>query len=307
MPKNSFSLIAAPHTPMEGDGALALDRIPALAAHLARDGVTGVFVAGTTGEGQSLTTDERRLVAEKWCADGKERGLKVIVHVGGNCLADAESLARHAARWGADAISAMAPFFFKPGGVEELVDFCASIAQCAAPIPFYFYHIPDLTGVDLPMVRFLELSKRAIPSMAGIKYTSGDLIDFQNCLRFGDGSFDILYGTDESLLAGLSLGARGAVGSSYNFAAPLYRRLVAAFEAGDLDSARKIQAESVLLIETIAPYGYTAAAKSVMALVGIDCGPARRPLAALDAGGRARLKDDLERIGFFDWVRAWGE
>ncbi len=302
MPGKFSSLIAAPHTPMHQDGSLDLDRIPDLAAHLARTGVTGVFVAGTTGECHSLTFDERRRLAARWCEVGKGCGLKVIVHAGGNCLADARLLAAHAARCGADAVSAMAPFFFKPRSAEQLVAFCAEVARSAAETPFYFYHIPELTGVVLPMVRFLELSGPAIPSLAGIKYTSQDLIDYQDCVRFGGGALDILFGTDEALLAGLSLGARGAVGSTYNFAAPLYRRLVDAFETGDLDAAREEQARSVLLIQTIARYGYTAAAKSVMAMIGIDCGPARMPLESLSADARARLKSDLERIGFFSWA-----
>jgi N-acetylneuraminate lyase len=156
--------------------------------------------------------------------------------------------------------------------------------------------------VSLPMPELLAVAER-IPTFAGIKYTNSDLAMLQECIAFGDGAFDILFGTDEALMAGLALGARGAVGSTYNFAAPIYHHVLAAFDAGDLDTARVWQQRSVDLVRTIAAYGYSAAAKSVMAMIGVDCGPARIPLVALDESQRAALRRDLEALGFFEWIR----
>ena len=116
--------------------------------------------------------------------------------------------------------------------------------------------------------------------------------------------YDILFGCDEALLAGLALGARCAVGSSYNFAAPLYRRIVSAYNAGDLDVARAEQYRSVRMIQVLQGYGYSAAAKAVMALIGVDCGPVRTPQKPLSEDQIRSLHRDLDSIGFFEWSRS---
>ena len=121
MKKTLNGLIAAPFTPFNQDGSLALATVPAFAALLAHNGVSGAFVCGTTGEGCSLTNAERRSVAEAWRAATPPQ-LALIVHVGHLSLGDARELARHAQEIGADAIATIAPGFFKPAGPLELAD-----------------------------------------------------------------------------------------------------------------------------------------------------------------------------------------
>jgi N-acetylneuraminate lyase len=293
-------LVAATHTPLNDDGSLNPEAVGQQAAHLTRNGVTGAFIAGTTGESHSLTVAERKALADRWATT--DSPLKLIVHVGHNCLPDAQDLAAHAQMIGADGIAALAPSYFRPANVEALVDWCAAIAERAPDLPFYFYDIPALTGVVLPMVDFLRLAGDRIPNLAGIKYTNSDLATLQRCLAVDDGRFDILFGCDEALLAGMALGCKGAVGSSYNFAAPIYQQVITAFENGDLESAKHWQTRSAEMIAIIARFGYGAAAKSVMQLIGVDCGPVRQPLARMAAGEIQKLRQDLNQLGFFDWI-----
>jgi N-acetylneuraminate lyase len=152
------------------------------------------------------------------------------------------------------------------------------------------------------MPEFLAAAPERVPTLAGIKFTNADLLAYQRCLRASEERFDVPWGVDEYLLAALALGAQGAMGSSYNFAAPLYHRLMAAFTAGDLDAARAEQFRSVQLIELLASFGYMAAAKAVMGLLGVEVGPARLPHANLSAEQHAQLHSGLERLGFFDWL-----
>ncbi len=189
---------------------------------------------------------------------------------------------------------------------EQLAETCATIASGAPELPFLYYHIPALSHVHVPMARLLDLARDRIPSFAGVKYTHLDPLDFQACVRAHGNDVQLLWGDDQSLLAGLGLGAHGAVGSSYNFAAPLYRRLIAAHARGDAPGARALQSQSALLIETLARCGYAAAAKTVMKFLGVDCGPVRPPLPRLDPEAETALRADLERIGFFDWIREPG-
>jgi len=295
-------LIAAPFTPMDPGGRLNLGAVEPYAALLARNGVAGAFVGGTTGESLSLTAEERMRLAEAW-TDAAPAGLRVIVHAGAESLEEARRLARHAAEAGAFAIGAMPPTFFRPGNVDSLVAWCAAVAEAARGLPFYYYHIPGMTGVHMPMAEFLPAAAERIENLAGVKYTWEDLNDFSLALDACGDRLDVLYGRDETLLAGLALGARGAVGSTYNFAAPLYVRLMEAVAAGEMDRARDLQRTSRQMIAGICGVtgSFLPAAKSVMAMVGVDCGPVRPPLANLNAQQVEEVRARLAGLGFHDF------
>jgi N-acetylneuraminate lyase len=294
-------LIAATFTPLKGDGSLDPATIPRLVNHLLAHDLAGMYVLGSTGEGVSLTHDERCTIAEAFIRAAAGR-LPVIVQVGCESLAQARRLAAHAQESGADAISAVSPVYFKPDSVATLVDSLAEVASGAPRLPFYYYHIPAITGVAANLIEFLSLGSARIPTLRGIKFTSPNVHEFQACLEFAGDRFDILWGMDEMLLSGLSAGARAAVGSTYNFAAPIYQRLLTAFAAGDLEEARRQQSRSQTLVRTFLPYGPRAAQKAIMSLVGLDCGPTRLPVKPLGSAEVAALQKDLEAIGFFEWV-----
>jgi N-acetylneuraminate lyase len=295
-------LVAATHTPFDAGGGLNLAAIERQAEHLSRTGVGAVFIGGTTGECQSLAVDERLALAQRWSEVVRGSALRLVVHVGSNALADARALAEQAQKLGAAAIAAFSPSYFKPKSLALLVDCCAEIAGAAPQTPFYFYDIPSMTGVQFPMGEFLRAAPSKIANLAGVKFTNADLMAYQQCLRAGDEQFDVLWGTDEYLLAALALGARGAVGSTYNFAAPLYRRMWAAFDRGDLATARVEQYRSVELVALLASFGFMAAAKAVMDMLGIEVGPARLPHGNLDQRQRSELRRALESLGFFQWI-----
>lgn len=296
MADRNRGLIAAVHTPFFTDGRLNLDAVAAQAELLQRAGVAGVFVAGTTGESHSLTVEERMLLATRWVDAAAGTPLKVIVHVGHNCLADAVALAKHVAQIGCDGISALAPMYFKPPGVDELVGCCAAIAGAAPELPFYYYHIPSMTGVALSMPKLIEQARQRIPNWAGLKYSSNDLVQLQECLAVGGEEMEFFFGSDEMLLAAMALGVQSAVGSTYNFATPLYRQMLDAWQAGDQATARRLQHQSVVLVRTLEPYGFLAASKVAMRMLGVNCGPVRLPLANLTEQAEAELVAKLEAL-----------
>lgn len=296
-------LVAATHTPFQVDGTLDLKVVERQAEHLLACGIKFAFIAGTTGECHSLTLDERRQLSARWMDVTRGSSLKVVVHVGGNCLSDAKVLAAQAEESGAFAMAAMAPSYFKPGTIEALVDCCADIATAAGQLPFYYYDIPHMTGVAWPMSEFLDRARTRIPTLAGLKFTNNDLMQLQCCLRTAGGTLDVLFGCDEMLLPALALGVSGAVGSTYNFAAPLYHRVIKAFMARDLEAARAEQLRSVTLIQIVSRYGFLGATKAVMKMAGVNVGPTRLPNATLSASQVAALRFELERAGFFEWIR----
>lgn len=296
-------LVAATHTPFHTDSSLNLAIVEKQAAHLLATGVRTAFIGGSTGESHSLSLEERRALAKRWFEVTRGSELKVVVHVGSNCLADAAALARQAQELGALAVSALSPSYFKPRSLDVLIDCCAQIAGAAPATPFYFYDIPVLTGVNLSMPDFLGTVRERIPNLAGLKFTNPDLMSYQLCLHARGGAFDCPWGIDEALLAALAMGATGAVGSTYNFAAPIYHRLMTAFAKGDLTAARAEQFRSVQLIQALARHGYMGAAKFLMKELGVDVGPARLPNSSLKPEQATTLRAELESLGAFDWLR----
>lgn len=296
-------LIAAPFTPMDESGNINPGLIEKYARHLIDSGVSGAFVCGTTGEAMSLTTDERKTILKEWigCSGG---ALKIIGHVGGNCLPECIELATHAEKAGAFAIGAFAPSFFKPATVKDLVNFFAPLAGAVPDLPFYYYHMPSMTGFNLPASEILPFVQKEIPSFAGIKYTHFDLYDMQQCIAYADGRFQILHGYDEILLCGLSLGVKSAVGSTYNYMPSVYLDLWDAYNDSDMERARELQQFSVSIVRILNKYGGgVRAGKAIMALIGIDCGSCRLPIRKMDPADMENLKNDLLRAGFFDHLK----
>lgn len=288
-------LIAAVHTPFDDQGELNVEAIALQAEFLLGQGVRGAFVAGSTGECHSLTVDERMQLAKRWVDVAAGSSLEVLLHVGHHCQKDAITLARQAADLGADAVAAVAPSYFKPASIEDLIDFLVPIASAAGDVPFYYYDIPSLTGICLPASDVLEAAAARIPNLRGLKFSYLDLPQLQLCLQ--SGKFEVLFGSDDALLAAIALGVQGAVGGTYNFAAGLYLEMLAAVEAGRSDEARRLQAQAVEMVRVLVrPKGFISSSKVVMRHLGIDCGPVRSPLGALDSAAEARLLERLEPL-----------
>lgn len=212
-----IGLINAPFTPFYEDGEVNYEPIEAYAKLLVKNGLKGVFINGSSGEGYMLTDEERMKLAERWMEVAPD-GFKVIVHVGellrkvkpdaGGTCAENRSLG----------IGAMAPPFPKIGRIEELVKYCEEIAPGAPKLPFYYYHIPAFNGAFLSMLAFLKAVENRIPNFAGIKYTFESLYEYNQCRLYKDGKFDMLHGQDETILPCLAMGgAQGGIGGTTNY------------------------------------------------------------------------------------------
>ncbi len=293
-----MGLVAATFTPLAQDASLDLARIPDLVEHLVKHGIAGMYVLGSTGEGVSFTYQERCEIAEAYVQAAAGR-LPVIIQVGCESLAQAQQLAAHAEQIGADAISAISPVYFKPPSLEVLVESMASVAASAPKLPFFYYHIPGLTGVDYCMKEFLSLAANDIPTLAGIKYSSHDLEAYRSCVEFAGEKFQLLWGADEMLCDGLAAGARAAIGSTYNFIAPIHQRLLAAFNEGDMEAARSEQRHVQAIVEIFLSYGRSAQ-KAIMAMIDMDCGPTRLPMKTLTVEQAETMQSQLAAVGCFE-------
>lgn len=292
-------LIAAPFTPMKGDGSIAYEIIPSYYKLLKQNNVKGVFICGSTGEGVSLSASEKYLVTEAWASCTKhDPEFKVMLLLGGTSIKECQDLAIKASELPIHSISITAPFYFKPANSQILAKVCQEIAAVAPELPFYYYHIPILTGVDISMYSLLREVDGLIPNFAGIKYTHEDFMDFQSCLSYQNGKYDMLWGRDENMLSALAVGATGAVGSTFNYAAPLYTRLIEAFQQNDLENARALQLQSIEMIRLLGKYGGIATGKAYMKLIGLNCGEFRLPVKNMNSNDYQQFVDDTSKIGF---------
>lgn len=292
-------LIAAPFTPMHEDGSLNLDIIPEYYKLLKRNRVIGAFINGSTGEGVSQTREEKKLVVQAWAEATKgDSDFKVINLVGGTSLAESKEMASFSESMGIFGIAYTAPYYFKPATARVLADCCTQVAAAAPNIAFYYYHIPVLTGCTVTMYDLLNTVNGSIPNFAGIKYTHEDFMDFLSCIYQEGGRYDMLWGRDENMLSALALGSFGAVGSTFNYAAPLYLDMIDAFKNGDLMKARDLQKRSIDIIRLLVKYGGITVGKAYMKHIGLDCGKFRLPVHNMSPEQYESFQKDVAAIGF---------
>lgn len=306
-------LVPAVFTPMKPDGEVDYDKIDSYCQHLSNHGITQIYVNGTTGEGFSLTLEEREKIVEKWIEVGKNSGRikSIVVQVGALNLHDTLAMVKHAVSVGADGIATVPPLFFKPKTVDYLVKYCKEVANAAPGIPFYFYHLPGATGVEPCVEDFLKAAIREIPTLVGVKFSSKDLVDLIGCVYVQaphreDNKFNLMFGCDEKLMAGIIMGADGGVGSTYNFMAPVIRKVLDNTAKGNIEEARLHQYHVQQTCKVMYKYGdllgnNLAALKAFMTMIGLDLGPPRSPMRSPTEKELKEYKQELQELGFFEW------
>lgn len=294
--KRIKGMIVAPFTAFTKDGEIDLSKVESQKKFYKDNGIAGAFICGTTGEGSSLTIPEKKLLFKEW-AKFKDENFVIIAFLGGTSLKECQELALYAKECGIDAVAATAPYYQKPSDTAALCKFCDSIAASVPDCPFYYYHIPSLTGVDFSMYDLLQKMDAAIPNLGGIKFTFENMMDYQLCLNYKDRKYDILWGRDEMLLPALAIGAQAFVGSTYGYHAPVYNEMIQEFEKGNIKEAAELQLTANRFIELLGKYG-NGCGKAFMKAAGLDLGPCRPPLNTLSDGQYESFAEDLSRLPF---------
>ena len=290
-------LIAAPFTPMHPNGQVHDEQIQKLAAFLAENRVQGGFINGSTGEGHSLTWEEKKRTLTSW-AHAKPDDFTLIAMVGGDSLFESIELAQWAQNHQYDAIALVAPSYFGLESVEALVAYCQRVTEKVPDMPFFYYHIPGLSGAHFSMTHFLALAESRIPNLAGIKFSHANLMELNECIRFGGRKYTILWGRDQEMVGAWAMGARGFVGSTYNYMAPLYHDVIDALQAQQWDAAEQLLQKSIAMVRLLDQYGGIAPGKAFMKMAGVDCGQCRPPIRQLREEDWTQLQDASNAIGF---------
>ena len=247
--------------------------LEALVKHNLSMGVKGFYVCGSTGEAFLISTDERKQVMEivKDCAPDST----LIAHIGSVDEAEATELAKCAESLGYNAISSVAPFYYK-FSFEEIKGYYNRLAD-SVNIPMLVYHFPAFSGVNMgagEIGQFFENDK-----FLGVKFTSNDFFTLEQIKsKFPN---KIVYnGFDEMLLSGLSMGADGGIGSTYNFMADKFVKIQKLFSENKIAEAQEIQREANRIITILCKVGVMQAEKEVLNQLGLDFGECRRPFIA---------------------------
>ncbi|MBR4099553.1 MAG: N-acetylneuraminate lyase [Clostridia bacterium] len=233
-------------------------------------GVRGFYVGGSTAEAFLLSTNERKQIMD--VVKSTAPNATLIAHIGSINEREATELAIHAKKIGYDVISSVAPFYYK-FTFEEIKNYYFRLAD-TAELPMLVYHFPAFSGVNMgvnEMGQFLNDDR-----FLGIKYTSNDFFTMEQCKsNFPD---KIVYnGFDEMFLAGLSMGADGGIGSTYNFMADKFVKIKALFESGEIEKAQEIQKQANKIITILCKIGVMQSEKEVLNQLGFDFGICRHP------------------------------
>lgn len=283
--KNYQGVYAALMTPFKADGSVDYGALQVLADHCIDSGLTGLYVGGSTGEGFLLTEEERM---EVFRVVGKHMAGKcnLFAHVGAISTDSAVRMAKVAEESGFDAVSAVAPFYYA-FPLEAIKTYYSDIMH-ATTLPMLMYNFPNAGGFNgmLDVVNsFIQDDK-----LLGIKHTSQNLFELEQ-FKHLDRDLVVFNGFDEMLVAGLSMGADGGIGSTYNFMPRIILDIYNSFNQGDIAAAQKAQDKANRIISAMIPFGVFQMEKEILTNLGLPVGECRKPFLPLSAEGKAKAKE----------------
>lgn len=248
-------------------------------------GAKGFYVCGSTAEVFLLTDEERRLIY-RTVADEAKGNCTLIAHVGAVSTDQAVRYARYAEELGYDAVSAVAPFYYK-FSFEQIRSYYFAIAD-AVRLPVIIYNFPSFSGVNLtlPQIETFLKDDRFI----GIKHTSSDYFMLEQ-IKMHYPNKVVYNGYDEMFLAGVTMGADGGIGSTYNFMTDKFIRIQAYVKQGELKKAQEIQASVNRVVSALCKVGVMEGEKEVLCQLGFDFGRARSPFSTLTEEQRLMIRD----------------
>lgn len=283
-------LFSALLTPFNEDGSINFDSLEKLVEFNIQNGIDGFYVGGSTGEGLLLSPEERMQVFE--CVKKANKGrATLIAHVGTICTLDAIKMAKKAEELEYDAISAVAPYYYG-FTLDAVLGYYNDIVNSTS-LPMIIYNFPNSGGFSLTKDIANKLFENE--KFIGIKHTSGDMFTL-NQFKTLDREIVVYNGFDETLLAGLSMGADGAIGSTYNFMGKKFKKIMNCFNSGEIETAKALQNEANEIICEMIKYGVFQSEKAILTEMGIDMGQCRPPFLPISDECRASMKKIAHKI-----------
>jgi N-acetylneuraminate lyase len=267
-------------TPLDEAGEPDPGQIERLVELFVRQGLGGLYILGSTGQWPLLHPDQRRAAAERVVKAAAGR-IPVFVHVGAVATDDAVGLARHAARIGADAVSAVTPIYYS-ASADVVFEHYRRIGA-ATDLPLFVYHLSNVNQVALDPRDYAE-RVLALPHIGGMKITDRDLYQFGLIHAAAGDRLRLFSGADELLCHAALSGAIGAIGTFYNLWGPPCQAARRAFVASSFEVGRRFMlAFQGAIGQVIRSQSVWTFLRSAMRLrYGIDIGAPRAPLGLLE-------------------------
>ena len=269
-------VVTAMITPMRDDGAVDYAEARRLAAWLCDHGSTGLVIAGTTGEGPTLSDDEKTKLFTEIVGEVSGRA-KVIANTGGNDTRRSVEASKRAESCGVDALLAVGPYYNKPPQ-PGLIEHFTAIAD-AVRIPVVIYNIPGRTAVNVLPDTLVALARHR--NIVGVKESSGDVMQISEVIAKAPNSFDVYSGDDHMTLAVLAIGGCGVVSVASHVAGDDVAAMCGAFESGDTSRAASLHATLLPLVKALFAVTSPIPVKAAMQRFGFATGRCRLPLNML--------------------------
>ena len=293
IPTLTTIIASANLTPFDLKGNLQEEILREHIQDLVKAKVNALAVLGSVGEGTSMPVEMRKRAAEIIIETVRKR-LPVIVMTGAADTFTTIELSKHAEKIGADGIYVVPPYYYVPDSLG-LIDHFRRVAT-AVNVPTFVYNIPEFTKINISADMFLELIK--IPGIAGIKLSTYDLTQLEDCVELADGRVGIFNGKDSLVLASSVAGARGHFSAICAAIPELFVKLWGAFTAGDLKQAREYQRRINTVRRMIATYPPYESLKEIVRFQGKSMGHVRPPLRLLTRKETRNLHKELSRLEF---------
>ncbi len=288
-------VLSAMVTPFAEDGSLDLDVAATLARWLVDHGNEGLVIAGTTGESPTLTHDEQIALISTVVA---AVDVPVVAGTGSNDTRAAVELTERATEAGAAGVLSVTPYYNRPSQAGLLAHFRAIAAS--TPLPVMLYDIPVRTGRKIETATLLELA-HSVDNIVALKDAAGDPAETASFIARAPDHFEVYSGDDSLTLPLLAVGAVGTVGVATHWTGLEHQELFAALAAGDLGTARKINAalQPSFAYESSPVAPNPIPTKVMMNLLGLAVGRGRPPMhvAPDDLATTARGVVSSTRVG----------
>ena len=278
-------------SPLDANENINIPVLNQLLNDLLAKGADGFYLCGATGEGIAISPEQRMVLAEE-AIKAVEGRKPCIVQVASGNFEDAIRLAKHAEKAGAAAISATPPLFFSYDK-DDVYNYYKKLAD-AVSIPMMIYYNPAAgfhINADIAAKMF------EIDNVTAIKWTSSDYYQMMRLKDITNGEMNIINGPDEMLLMGLSAGADGGIGTTYNFMFDIIRGIYDNFMKGDLATAREYQTRAIRIISVLLSYKIIPAAKAVLEAQGYAVGNATFPMKRYSDAEKATIVAQMKEAG----------
>ena len=280
-------------TPFKADGSIDFDSFGRHIEMQIEGGTDAIVVCGTTGEASTLTHEEH-LDTIAYCVKKVAGRIPVIAGTGSNCTQTAVYLSTEAEKLGADALLVVSPYYNKATqkGLKEHFTIMAESVK----IPVILYNIPGRTGVTIAPQTVVDLCTQ-VPNIVGVKDATGNLGLIMTLFGLAKGQVDVYSGNDDQVLPLLALGGKGVISVLSNIAPRQVHDMCQNFFDGNVQESRRIQLDSLELIDALFCEVNPIPVKMAMELLGIYDSNLRRPLTKMEAANAARLSEAMKNYG----------